>query len=88
MQELFLRQLKQMDLDDPQIRMAATEHVRWTTITRYVVVVVVVVVGVVFVVCWVSLLLVWWHRWSIHSLCCFRRPKINSDLSTRFRLLA
>eukprot|EP00903_Cladosiphon_okamuranus_P013952 g12976.t1 len=32
--ELFLRQLKQMDLDDPQIRMAATEHVRWTTITR------------------------------------------------------
>lgn len=33
-QELFLRQLKQMDLDDPQIRMAATEHVRWTTITR------------------------------------------------------
>ncbi|CAN0500532.1 unnamed protein product [Ectocarpus sp. 12 AP-2014] len=24
-----------MDLDDPQIRMAATEHVRWTTITRF-----------------------------------------------------
>jgi serine/threonine protein phosphatase PrpC len=32
--ELFLRQLKQMDLSDPLIRSTATSHVKWTTISR------------------------------------------------------
>ncbi|CAN0369906.1 unnamed protein product, partial [Discosporangium mesarthrocarpum] len=32
--ELFLRQLKQMDLHDPAIRATAKDHVKWTTITR------------------------------------------------------
>ncbi|CAM9789834.1 unnamed protein product [Phaeothamnion confervicola] len=32
--ELFLRQLRQMDLQDPNILRAAPEHVKWTTITR------------------------------------------------------